>query len=83
MRHGSLLSKEFVKKRRSATAAVPSAITALTRNAIPKPNGDQAERRTAKTERYVEKDRVGAHGNAAALRWGAAYSFDAEPRIHQ
>jgi hypothetical protein len=45
--------------------------------------GDQAERRTAEAERHIEKDGVGAHGEAAALRRRAAHGFDAEAGINE
>ena len=47
------------------------------------PPGEQPQRGAAEPKRHVEKDRVGAHGEAAALRRGAAHGFNAQARIDQ
>ena len=44
---------------------------------------DKAERRTTKANRHIEKDSVGAHGEAAALRWRAADRFNPKTGINE
>src|SRR5215470_5904287 len=44
---------------------------------------DQPERGAAQSERHVEKNGVGAHGEAPALRRSAPHRFNAEPGIDQ
>src|SRR5262249_49195266 len=44
---------------------------------------DQPERGAAQSERHVEKNGVGAHGEAPALRRSAPHRLNAEPGIDQ
>ena len=44
---------------------------------------DQSQGGAPEPKRDVEKDGVGAHGEAAVLGWDLLHSFDAEARINQ